>query len=127
MRISKRRPIMAADEDRFDRDFMDFDEVDEDPVGDVSPEDDSLDDQIDDLSETVEDLQDTLDEVEEDDVSIEIDNNIAGHFIAECERCKGIFISAVVESDQDVTSVNGTCPICGKDTEQVLKWIIKEK
>lgn len=127
MKISKRKPIMAADEDRFDRDFMDFDEGDDPMTDEVPPEDDSLDDQIDDLSETVEDLQDTLDEVEEDDASIEIDNNIAGHFIAECERCKGIFISAVVESDQEVTSVNGTCPICGKETEQILKWIIKEK
>lgn len=123
MRISKKTPITAADE--FDREFMDFD-MDDAPMGDDIG-DDSLDDQIDDLSDTVEDLQDTLDDVDEDDIGIEVDNNIAGHFIAECERCKGIFISAVVESDQEVSSVNGICPICGKETEQILKWIIKEK
>lgn len=122
MRISKRKPIMAADE--FDRDFMDFSALDDEP--DTGGGDDSLDDQIDDLSDTVEDLQDTLDDVDEDDIGIEVDNNIAGHFIAECERCKGIFISAVVESDQEVTSVNGICPVCGKETEQILKWIIRE-
>lgn len=113
---------MAADE--FDRDFMDFSALDDEP--DTGGDDDSLDDQIDDLSDTVEDLQDTLDDVDEDDIGIEVDNNIAGHFIAECERCKGIFISAVVESDQEVTSVNGICPVCGKETEQILKWIIRE-
>ena len=117
---------MAAEDD-FDRDFMDFDSIaDDEPAPGGEFEDDSLGDQIDDLSDTVEDLQDTLDDVEEDDIGIEIDNNIAGHFIAECDRCKGIFISAVVESDQEVTSVNGICPICGKETEQVLKWIIKD-
>ncbi len=126
MKISKKKPVMAADE--FDRDFMDFDELDSEPSGDgMTDNEDPLDDQIDDLSDTVEDLQETLDDVDEDDIGIEVDNNIAGHFIAECERCKGIFISAVVESDQDVSSVNGICPICGKETEQILKWIIKEK
>ena len=125
MRISKRKPIMAADE--FDRDFVDFSALDDEPdMGGGGSDDDSLNDQIDDLSDTVEDLQDTLDDVDEDDIGIEVDNNIAGHFIAECERCKGIFISAVVESDQEVTSVNGICPVCGKETEQVLKWVIKE-
>lgn len=126
MRISK-MPIMAADEFE-DREFMDFDDIDPNTTGDGTPDDeDPLDDQIDDLSDTVEDLQDTLDDVDEDDIGIEVDNNIAGHFIAECDRCKGIFISAVVESDQEVNSVNGICPICGKETEQILKWIIKEK
>ena len=127
MRISKRKPIMAADEFE-DREFMDFDDIDSEPTGDGMPDgEDPLDDQIDDLSDTVEDLQDTLDDVDEDDIGIEVDNNITGHFIAECDRCKGIFISAVVESDQEVNSVNGICPICGKETEQILKWIIKEK
>ena len=123
MRIRRNAPVMAAD-DEFDRNFMDFDAIDDSPSG--GSEDDNLNDQIDDLSDTVEDLQDTLDDVDEDDIGIEIDNNITGHFIAECDRCKGIFISAVVESDQEVTSVNGICPICGKETEQVLKWIIKD-
>lgn len=65
------------------------------------------------------------DDVEEDDVDIEIENNIDNHFIAECDSCHGIFISALVETDQEVEMISGTCPICGKDTDQYLKWIIK--
>ena len=81
---------------------------------------------IDDLADDVEDIQDTIDDVQEDDVDIEIDNNIANHFIAECDTCHGIFISALVESDQEVEKISGTCPLCEKETDQYLKWIIKE-
>ena len=82
---------------------------------------------IDDLADSVGDVQDVVEEVEEDDVDIELDNNIANHFIAECDRCHGVFISAMVETDQDVKSVTGICPLCDKETEQVLKWVIKER
>jgi hypothetical protein len=82
---------------------------------------------IDDLADSVGDVQDVVEEVSEDDVAIEVDNNIANHFIAECDSCHGIFISAMVETDQDVKSVTGICPLCDKETEQVLKWIIKER
>lgn len=82
---------------------------------------------IDDLADSVGDVQDVVEEVSEDDVDIEVDNNIANHFIAECDSCHGIFISAMVETDQDVKSVTGICPLCDKETEQVLKWIIKER
>lgn len=81
---------------------------------------------IDDLADDVEDIQDTIDDVQEDDVDIELDNNIANHFIAECDSCHGIFISALVESDQEVEKISGTCPLCEKETDQYLKWIIKE-
>lgn len=97
-------PIMAADED-FTED---------------------LEDTIDDLSDTADDLQDAVEEVEEDDVSIEVDNNIENHYIAVCDRCGGFFISAVEESDQEVESISGICPICGKDSEQYLEYVIKK-
>lgn len=58
--------------------------------------------------------------------TIEVDNNIVNHLIAECQNCHGIFISAMIASDQVVESINGVCPLCNKDTEQFLNWIIKE-
>jgi hypothetical protein len=82
---------------------------------------------INDLADSVSDVQDVVEDVQEDDVEIEIDNNIANHFIAECDKCHGIFISAMVETDQDVKSVTGICPLCDKESEQVLKWIIKQR
>lgn len=81
---------------------------------------------IDDLADDVEDIQDTIDDVQEDDVDIELDNNIANHYIAECDNCHGVFISALVESDQAVEKISGTCPLCDKETDQYLKWIIKD-
>jgi len=102
----KRQPIMAAeDEDEFI-------------------------DTVDDLSDSVDDIQDTLDEIdgteiEEDEVDIEVDNNIANHYIAECDTCHGLFISALIESDQEVEKVSGVCPLCNKDTDQYLKFIVR--
>lgn len=86
----------------------------------------ALDDAVDDLADNVEDLQDTLEEYDEDDPTIDIDNNIANHFIAECDRCKGIFISAVVDSDQEIDHVTGICPLCEHETDQYLKWVIRD-
>lgn len=63
---------------------------------------------------------------EQDGTTIEVDNNIVNHLIAECQNCHGIFISAMIASDQAVESINGVCPLCNKDTEQFLNWIIKE-
>lgn len=110
--------IVAADEDTFDR----VDDFDVDDAEDA----DGLMDAIDDVADNVDDLQDTLDEVDEDEVDIATNNNIANHFIAECEGCQGVFISAVVESDQEIDHVSGICPICGKETDQYLKWIIRD-
>lgn len=106
----KHRKIMAADE------FEDFDDF---------GTEEALGDQIDQIQDNIEDLQDTVDDIQEDDVDIDIDNNITGHLIAECENCKGIFISAMIESEQDVESINGICPLCNKETVQDLKWVIK--
>ena len=79
-----------------------------------------------DVAEEAEDLDPTDTELQQDSSAIEIDNNIANHLIAECENCHGIFISAMLASDQIIESINGICPLCSKDTEQTLKWIIKD-
>ncbi len=110
--------IAADDEDAMgfdDPEFDNFDDFDEEFTG----EDDFVVDG--DLS---------LDEEEEyedpeSDPDIETDNNIEGHYIAECDRCHGIFISALVESDQQVEYISGICPLCEKESDQYIKWIIK--
>lgn len=111
--------ITAAVEDEVDRI-----EIDDDyNLNDI---DDGFAEKLDDVADTVEDIQNTVDndDVKEEDVDIDIENNISGHYIAECERCKGIFISATVQSDQAVESVTGECPLCGEETEQLLKWVV---
>lgn len=112
MKITK-RAIMAAD------DFGDEDLFGDEPevTGDESDtaEEEILDD------EEVDEA-----DIQEDDPEIDVDNNIVDHLIAECDNCKGIFISAMIASEQDVQSINGVCPLCNKDTTQTLKWIIKE-
>lgn len=111
--------IVAADDD--------FDEMtDEEDDGFIVDDDDSVSDSLDDLSDQVEDIQDQVDEVQEDDVSIDTDNNITNHYIAECDNCHGIFISAVIESDQHVEKITGVCPLCQKESEQYLKWVVKD-
>lgn len=108
----KRQRITAADDDIFEDDF-------------TEEEDDNFEDTLDDMADNIEDMQDTVEDIEEDDVNIEAENNIDNHYIAECEKCKGIFISAVVESDQDVTKITGTCPLCEKESDQYLRWVVK--
>ena len=126
MKIEKRvhsidaasQPIMAAGEEGFD----DLDEE----VTDVEVEDDdTFDDTLDEMADNIEDMQDTLDDVQEDDVDIEVDNNIDGHLIAECDKCHGIFISAMIESDQEVEKISGVCPLCEKESDQYIKWVVK--
>lgn len=79
-------------------------------------EDTILDDEVEDMGE----------DGQQDGSTIDVDNNITNHLIAECQNCHGIFISAMIASDQIVESINGVCPLCSKDTEQFLKWIVKE-
>lgn len=105
LKIHKRR-IVAADEG-FMNDPYDFSEA------------------VDDLAENVEEVQDTIDDMDEDDPSIEVNNNIEDHLIAECERCHGIFISAILQSDMEIDHVTGTCPLCGRESNQYLKWVVK--
>lgn len=99
--------IMAADEDI------------------IYQEDDEVVDTLDTVSDKIDDLQDQVEEVDEDEVDIETDNNIAEHYIAECDACHGIFISAMIQSDQEVNNISGVCPLCGKESEQFLKWVVK--
>lgn len=109
--------IKAADDDE-DMGFDDY-------AMDDNMDDNDVADAIDDVADNVEDLQDAVDEIKDDEAEITINNNIADHYIAECDRCNGIFISAVVDSDQQIDHVTGTCPLCGKETEQYLKWVIR--
>lgn len=112
--------IVAADEDFQD---MDMGIIRDDDFG-PADEDDTFDDNLDDMAETIDDMQDQLDEIQEDDVDIEIDNNIEGHLIAECDKCHGIFISAMIDSDQEVDKITGICPLCNKESDQYFKWVI---
>lgn len=81
---------------------------------------------IDNIADQIDDVQDNLDDVDEDDIEIETENNIVNHYIAECDSCHGIFISAMLESDQAVSKISGVCPLCGKETDQFLNWIIRD-
>lgn len=119
MKLSHRhRTILAADNV--------FDDEGANPMDDEFMDDEAIGDQIDDMQDAVEDIQDTVEDIEEDDIDIDIDNNITDHLIAECENCKGVFISAMIASDQEVESISGICPLCNKDTTQQLKWIVKK-
>lgn len=112
--IPRRQYIRAAEGDP-EEDFMeDFDD-----------DTDGIMDAMDEVADNVEDIQDAIDDIDEDDVEIAVNNNIADHFIAECDKCGGVFISAVVDSDQVIDHVSGVCPLCGRETDQYLKWVIK--
>ena len=112
--VASKQRVVAAEED--------FDEFDMDNQDDS----DGLMDAVDDVADQVEDIQDTVDDVSEDATTIEVNNNISNHYIAECDKCHGVFISAVIESDQKIDHVSGTCPLCNKESDQYLKWIIKD-
>lgn len=106
------RRITAADEDEFIDDPFEGSHDDESEVRD---EDFSA-----------EENEVSVDDIQEDDPTIEIDNNISRHYIAECERCHGIFISSVSVSDQDIDSISGICPLCDHETTQWLNWVVEE-
>ena len=114
--------IMAADDDPFED--MGFDEPEED---DTSVDDsDDISDSIDDMADTLDDLNDALHQFEEDDVDINTENNIENHLIAECEKCHGVFITAVLQSDQNIEKISGTCPLCDADCDQYIHWVINK-
>lgn len=120
--------ITAADDfDSDDFDDDDFDEIPHEPVeDDTVADDDSITDTLNDMSEQLDDLQDDItDPSNEDDINIDINNNIDNHYIAECEKCHGIFISSLIASDQQVESIHGVCPLCDKESDQYLKWIVE--
>lgn len=118
--------ITAADGDEafdFDADaesFEDsFDNISDDPGAGAE---DTADDEYaaDELADPEAEMEDP-----QEDAHIQPDNNISGHYIAECDRCHNVFISALVESDQTVQSLQGVCPLCEKESEQYIKWVIK--
>lgn len=114
--------ITAADEDEDDP-FSDMEFEDEQaPVAD----DGDISDNIDDLSDTLDDISDSLEDFKEDNVDIELDNNISDHYIAECEKCKGVFITSITESDMELEKISGICPICDEECDQYLKWVIRD-
>lgn len=124
MRIHRNRKITAADDEMSNDDFDN--RFDDRPMTNRFMDDDEdIDNTLDNIADNIEDIQDQMDDIDPDDVDIEVDNNINGHYIAECERCHGIFISAMLESDQDIEKISGTCPLCEKETDQYLKWIVK--
>ena len=106
--------VKAAGEDEDDLAGMDLEDAD------------GVMDALDDVADDVEEIQDGLDDMEDDSVDIALNNNITNHYIAECEKCQGIFISAVIESDQEIDHVSGICPMCGRETDQYLKWVIRD-
>lgn len=110
-RVAAFKPVMAAEEDEA---FMM-----EDP--------DAMKDAVEDMSDTLDDVQDALENVDEgpQDAILDMENNISDHYIAECDRCHEVFISAVVESETPMDSVEGECPCCHEHTTQRLKWIVR--
>lgn len=102
------------------------DEILEEEELPIELSDDTIIDSIDNLSDSIEDLQNQVDDMQEDPINIEIDNNIDNHYIAECDHCHGIFISAVIYSGQDVNKISGICPLCDTESDQYLKWIIRD-
>lgn len=115
VKVNDKRKIFAADEEDDDLFGPGMDDI---------VDDDDFNDTLDDVADTVDDIQDAVEEVEEDEVDIEIDNNISNHYIAECETCHGVFISAMLKSDQIVEKISGVCPLCEKESSQYLRWVI---
>ena len=95
-------------------------------AADEIDEDLEIEDTIDNIADDISDIQDDIEDVVEDDPTIDVDNNIAGKYIAECDRCHGLFISAVAKSEQEIESVTGKCPLCDHETTQYLKWVIQD-
>ena len=128
-KLNSTYPVMAADDDDPFAD-MGFDEPEGGPDPDLgtvpTDSDDSVEDNLDDMADTLDDLNDALQDFKEDDVDIETENNISNHYIAECEKCHQVFITAVEESDQTIEKISGVCPLCDEECDQYLKWVIKE-
>lgn len=115
-KVTASKKIVAAEEDELNMTPN---------LGGMDDLDDSFSDQLDDVADTVEDIQDTVsdDDHQEDSINIDVENNISGHYIAECSKCKNIFLSATVLSDQEVECVTGICPVCREESDQYLKWV----
>ena len=122
-KITHKKYIKAAvDDDEFDD--MSFDE----PESETQDEkdEDSAADSLDSMADTSDEISDSLEDFQEDNADIDVNNNISDHYIAECEKCHGVFITAVTVSDQKIDRISGTCPLCDQDCDQYLKWVIKD-
>lgn len=113
-------PIMAADGDEGteeSKDAFGFDDFD----------DPDFEEEMEDGEVVLEPGEDPEKEIEDPESApdIQTDNNIENHYIVECDRCHGIFISALVESDQVVDHITGICPLCEKESDQYIKWVVK--
>lgn len=86
---------------------------------------DSIVDQIDEVSDQLDEMQEDIDDIQQEDPNIMVENNIDNHYIAECDACHGIFISSMIASDQEVDKITGICPLCEKETDQYLNWVVK--
>lgn len=113
--ISVSTPITAAEDDE---DEFGFDDFEDEGFNDEPMEDSGEDEEI--PLEEGEELEDP-----EEEPNIETENNIENHYIVECDRCHGIFISALVESDQVIDHISGVCPLCEKESDQYVKWVVK--
>ena len=120
--------IKADEDDNINDDSFDDESFNDEPFDDDFDEDNNnnLSGDVQDLADNVEDLQDQLEGIEDDEPNIEIENNIDGKYIAECDRCGEIFISAISQSDASMESIHGICPICDHESDQYLKWVIKK-
>ena len=122
-KITHKKNIKAAvDDDEFDD--MSFDEPESETQDEKDA--DSAADSLDSMADTLDEISDSLEDFQEDTTDIDVNNNISNHYIAECEKCHGVFITAVTESDQKIDRISGTCPLCDQDCDQYLKWVIKD-
>lgn len=118
------QPIIAAEDDETEHDLPAEDDTN---LPDAQFDDARVDIDIHDDVNDAESDEPEVEELEEDlQGNIEVDNNINNHYIAECDRCHGVFISSVEVTDQDIESIEGVCPLCNRDSTQQLKWKIEE-
>lgn len=121
-KITHKKYVKAAVDDEFDD--MSFDEPESETQDEKDA--DSAADSLDSMADTLDEISDSLEDFQEDNTDIDVNNNISDHYIAECEKCHGVFITAVTESDQKIDRISGTCPLCDQDCDQYLKWVIKD-
>ena len=116
MAIISKKYVKAADDPFDDMGFED-EEMEEETPAEGEPEEEMTEE--DEEREFFEDFED-------DDIDIDTDNNISDHYIAECDHCHGVFISSVMLSDERIESISGVCPLCEHESDQLLKWVIKD-
>lgn len=117
---SNHATILAADDDEPNDAFNFDDEPGDNNFGLDEDDESEFDSDIEDPENTEIQMEDP-----EEEPHVAADNNISGHYIVECDRCQGVFISALTESDQVVENIHGVCPLCQKESDQYVKWVVK--